>query len=252
LSALREVNKDGRFGFRDYQLSGRDDLFSVSTLQEAEQGTNGKASCAVAKKSQDLRSRVVCMFKIRNTTDRQVVIDDLRIILGPSKEIDLDRVAPRHLIDASPKLRLAFQQKRVVTVARDGDPVASSVETITPSSLKHMEDRLKADFRKHISALTPADTNDTTKQLADLTNTIRLLAEQLKSRGSAQRDVRHSIDPVETSNSDSPSSDIADDIVSRIHAKTMKRLEGKVTGHVEQESKKITGGDNITKNVDVR
>ena len=195
-------------------------------------------------------------FIIKNTTDRDVVLDDLRVILGANKQIDLDRIAPRHLIDSSPKLRLAFQQKRVVTVSQDGIGIIEPVINDN-SELKLMEARLRAEFRKQIKELQqqqpPASTQpDSTSKIDELNSTIQLLMKQL-----ATQQVQPVVpDSVVKQNSEqaaaaSTADGLSDDIATRMHAKTMQRLGKKVTGgsDVTHESKTIKD-NSLSNNID--
>jgi len=193
------------------------------------------------------------MFVIKNNTDRDIVLDDLRVILGPHKQIDLDRVAPRHLIESSPKLRLAFQYKKVVTISMDGAGIGDKSDE--SRELQEMEARLKEDFRKQLVALnrqqTVTPSHDNTK-LEELTATIQTLMKQM-----AERD-RQTVQVVTVNQEskpdeacpDSTGDGISDDISTRLHAKTMQRLEKKVTGasNVDHESKKTR--NDISTNID--
>lgn len=194
-------------------------------------------------------------FIIRNTTDRDVVLDDLRVILGPHKTIDLDRVAPRHMIDSSPKLRLAFQQKRVATVSQDGIGLSDG-ETAAVSDIKAMEQRLKADFRNQIATLqqrqpvqTSAASSADAAKIEQLTETIQKLVQQLATKQA--HPVAHPEIVPNGATAASIGDGIRDDIATRIHAKTMQRLEKQVTGsgNVEHVSTKIQDTD-LSKRID--
>ena len=190
-------------------------------------------------------------FVIKNTTDRDVVLDDLRVILGPFKQIDLDRVAPRHLIDSSPKLRLAFQQRRVVTVNQDGIGIGEEVND--NGDLKSMEARLKADFRKQLAALQrqqPAAPAVDSSKLEELQATIQKLVLQLANQP-LQVTPSHNQDGKPAEAQPSSSGDgISDDIATRLHAKSMQRLAKKVTGsgNSEHEAKTIKD-ETLNKNI---
>ena len=120
---------------------------------------------------------------------------------------------------------------------------------------REMEARLKEDFRKQLVALnrqqTVTPSHDNTK-LEELTATIQTLMKQM-----AERD-RQTVQVVTVNQEskpdeacpDSTGDGISDDISTRLHAKTMQRLEKKVTGasNVDHESKKTR--NDISTNID--
>lgn len=164
------------------------------------------------------------MFVIRNITSNDVVLDDLRIILGPHKEIDIDRVCSRSVSEYSEKLRNAVSQKKVKVVNKDMEHLSSSM---SPADMKNMEDRIKGEFHKQLGAKD--------SQISDLTQAVHALVKQLKEQkpviiqgGSSNNAVLGEKDSIRT--------DISDDIATKVHAKAMRRLEQGVSGHIEKEN----------------
>jgi hypothetical protein len=175
------------------------------------------------------------MFVIRNTTDRDLVLDDLRIVLGPNKEIDLDKVGPRHQTESAPKLRLALRQRRVRVVCKDIDlpPSPETTATLDKQSLKEMEERLKAEFNRQLRRVMDKSEGG---EIAALKDVVQQLVQKLTD----QPAVAYVQTLPEAKSVDASTGDgVSDDIASKIHAKAVKRLEKNVSGQIETGGKKV-------------
>lgn len=201
------------------------------------------------------------MYLIKNVTTRDVVLDDLRVILAAGGQIDLDKVAARHLIEASPKLRMARQQKRIVLLNVDGEKV-QVINGPDPDALREMEERLKADFAKQLAAVVAAQSKQTevtvtppSNDLTALTATIAQLVEKVAESNNRPVVVTPAYTqtgesaPAQPLIDRSTSDGISDDIAGRMHAKAMKRVEKGVKGYVETEGKK-SRDDDLMNNMD--
>jgi hypothetical protein len=172
------------------------------------------------------------MFIIRNIGGSDVVIEDLRLVLGPGKEIDVDKVVARHISEHSGRLRMHVDQKRIKIVAKDLEGlIAKSMEK---NHLLEMESRLKQEMSKK------------DQQITELTNAVKMLVTQLKEGAQQVQQTPTVSGGVNVSSSSE--SNISDDILSKIHAKSMNRMEQKVTGHIEQEAKTCKD-DNIAQTI---
>ena len=185
------------------------------------------------------------MFVIKNISDNDVVLDDLRLVLGPNREIDLDKVASRSLTDYSSKLRLAIHQQRVRVVVKDPDRnvPGNPAPSLDKAVLADMEDRIKADFAVQLSKKDD--------QINQLTAAIHQLVTQLQKQPAQVVQVVHSGGPVAestTSDTGSSPSDISDDIASSIHAKAMARMEKNVVGNIDHEAETVKD-DHLQNNI---
>lgn len=183
------------------------------------------------------------MFVIKNITETEVILDDLRVILGPGKQIDLDRIAARYVIDSSIKLQMAFKHKKVITIAKDGEVIFSE----NADQLKDMEERIKAEMIKQMHSLRaqtrPVPTNNAT-EMDKINQTLQELLKKVSAGGAAP-----STNTTQTTNPAPAEADIPDDIAAKIHAKAVKRIAEKAEGNIEQEAQKKDGAD-LAKNLD--
>ena len=186
------------------------------------------------------------MFIIKNISTSDVVLDDLRIVLGPQKEIDLDKVAARTLTEYSPKLRLAVQHKKIRIINKDLDgflpngspPVGTS--SLDTAALSEMEARLKNEFAEKL--------NSKDSQISELTTALHALVAQLSKQQPQTVVVHQGSGSIEKSFSEFKPSDISDDVAGSIHAKAMRKYEQNVTGHIEHEGKTVAD-DTLANNI---
>ncbi len=185
------------------------------------------------------------MFVIKNTTDRDIVLGDLRVVLGPKKEIDLDKVSSRPQVESSVSLRKAVARGMIKVTAKDIDEFSatSTTPSVDKKALGDMEGRIKAEIAKQMAHATQKQRSDA-DQISALTATVQQLIAQL-AKGFPVQQVAQ-----QNTVSDSSAGDISDDIANRIHAKSMKKLEKQITGgSIEHDTTKMTN-DQLSKNID--
>ena len=179
------------------------------------------------------------MFLIRNISPYDVVLDDLRIILGPNKEIDLDLIAPRHQTENSHKLRLTMQNnnRKIIVVSKDTDNV-HLIPHNDKTEMFAMEKRLKTELSAQIEKK-----ND---QISQLTEALNALVKQLSTQSNQPVQVIHQHSSSNTdnlNNVNSYSTKEEDDISIRLHAKAMARMSKDVIGNIEHDQKSEKDND---------
>lgn len=79
--------------------------------------------CGSIKKLQTFTSNQIAglMFLVVNTTRQHLSLGDLKVILSPSESIDLDSVADRRIVEASPSVKKAVVAGYLRVVTKDSN-----------------------------------------------------------------------------------------------------------------------------------
>jgi hypothetical protein len=183
------------------------------------------------------------MFKIQNISKRDIVLDDFKVILGPGKKIDLDKVATRTTISDSVKLRMAISQKRIEIVERDSEveDLARDSEN-SPTHPQYFDQSSGADISSQIAHAVSSAIAD---QQGQNNVILEKIMEQLKSIADRPAQVVQGGSRATADSED----DMPEDIAAAIHAKAVKRMTKDVKGQIDTQATS-TDAASINKNLD--
>jgi hypothetical protein len=164
------------------------------------------------------------MFVIKNVSHtHDVVLQDLRIVLGRQDEIDLDKACHRFVADQSSDLRNAINQG-LIHVLRKTDPNGNdqkvSQDGAILKAIEEMEKRITEKVAEKMAAKPDAQP---APNVEALTAALQSLQDLLKNGVPAAKPEGET------------SVEVVDDTVIDIHARTLDRLSKKTEGSVKHE-----------------
>jgi hypothetical protein len=181
------------------------------------------------------------VYIVQNMTRHEIALGDLRAIIRPGKQEDLDRFADRYVVEQSKDLRIAFKRGALRLVRKDNPfgGVATDPKPATPvkesqpdvmGALKEMEKRLTQrldnQVEKHVGAGGGLDEDSVSK----LNDAIAALQGLAQGGGGA----------VAQPHQETEEYDVEDEKVVDIHERSINRLtkgaESKIQ-HKEETSK---------------
>lgn len=187
------------------------------------------------------------MFIVKNVTNQQIEIPELRVVLAPDEKLDLDMVASRFYIDQSRNLRACFNGKKLLCVFKDdgtkaikpvevnNEQVSTSVKNIDViDAVKQLEDKLTKRLDEKVANQQPqVDMNVLNQALAALQSLVN-------NTQNPQTAKTAKID-------DTSISDVDEKRLIDIQKRTVNRLVNKAESNVKHEEQ-ITNTD-VNKNV---
>ncbi len=97
------------------------------------------------------------MFLVVNTTRQHLSLGDLKVVLTPSQSIDLDNVADRRIVEASPSVKKAIVAGYLKVVSKDSylEKKSSGVDLETLREIVRQENggKAMADLAQSISEI---------------------------------------------------------------------------------------------------
>lgn len=190
------------------------------------------------------------MYIVQNITRNEVYLNDLRAIIFPGKQEDLDNFASRHVVEQSKDLRLALKRGGLRIVKKDNPnngiiesgnnnppPAQQSPEVI--KAIADMEKRLTENFNLKISKHVdnPQQGGIDSESMQKLQDAINALQNIAVQGGSTAK----SVDQENSYDEEDPN-------VVDIHQRSINRLTKDTKSHIQH--KKEQGKSNADSNIE--
>lgn len=171
------------------------------------------------------------MYRVTNLTSRTVILSDLRVEIGPKKNIDLEQVADRDAIDKSRDLRQAFSQKKLTlnnysTIKIKKEPTSVS-ESMNEEKLANIIRKVMSEEMVNKNKQNPNSNIEDTVNRA-VTNSVGSLISEIRDR-------INGFQP----NKQPEESMISTEKLAEISQKSIEKISDSITTNDVQKTKKV-------------
>lgn len=171
------------------------------------------------------------MYFVVNTTDRELMISDLNISLGPRKAMDIEKLKPRYIIEESKDLKTCIKTKRI-QVRHDSKLIdsqkADQVEGQTnDDQINQIKNVIANEIKQQLSGFKGQSSGDNTEIMSILN----------KLTEAFEKGTVPIISKVESSSTDHEDN-IDEERLSEIHARKMQKLSKNTNSRFTHEEKK--------------
>lgn len=191
------------------------------------------------------------MYLVRNISNQEIALGDLRIALKPGQQIDLDMICSRYVAEQSPSLRVFLKKSMLKIVSKDTPTIVKQVHVKEIVSEKQpANDEILREMREQEKRLIERQELLIKKHLGEAAKggIDPKAMEALQAAIAALQGIAGSGGAVAAPKQQKAEEEISEDTAVEIQKRTLDRLSKNAQGSIKHEESK--GKSNVDSNIE--